>query len=79
MSHNKIIDIDTGVFAPLYRLYSLNLGHNVELVFGDNGAMFKSIEETLLHLNLENVSLTEVGVISIYLRFVLKEIEHVWK
>lgn len=60
LSHNKIIDIDTGVFAPLSRLYTLNLGHNTELVFSAHGAIFKSIEETLLHLNLDNVSLTEV-------------------
>lgn len=32
----------------------------MELVFGADGAMFKSIEDTLLHLNLDNVSLTEV-------------------
>lgn len=63
LSHNKIIDIDTGVFAPLYRLYNLNLGHNTELVFGAHGAMFKNIEDTLLHLNLDNVSLTEVSEI----------------
>lgn len=65
LSHNRIIDIDTGVFAPLYRLYSLNLGHNVELVFGAEGAIFKNIEENLLHLNLENVSLTDVSNYSV--------------
>lgn len=63
LSFNKIINIDTGVFAPLFRLYWLNLAHNTELVFGAGGAMFKNIEETLLHLNLDNVSLTEVSFI----------------
>lgn len=60
MSHNRLIEIDTGVFAPLPKITTLNLGHNPELVLGRGGAAFQGIEDVILHLNLDNISLSEV-------------------
>lgn len=63
MSHNRLVEIDTGAFAPLPRLSYLSLAHNSELILGNEGAIFKGIEDSLLFLSLNNISLREVRLL----------------
>ncbi|XP_017770923.1 PREDICTED: chaoptin isoform X2 [Nicrophorus vespilloides] len=60
LSYNRLVQIDVAVFENLPRLSSLDLSHNTQLVLERNGKSFQGIEDTLLHLGLDNVSLTYV-------------------
>lgn len=60
LSYNRIVQIDAGTFKNLPRLLTLNLGHNPQLSLEANGLSFQGLEYSLLHLNLDNVSLTLV-------------------
>lgn len=71
LSHNKLTRIDYGVFSGVNKLAVLNLGHNSELELGGGGATFKGIEDTLLHLSLENISMPTVRSINIVLHRLL--------
>ncbi|KRT80569.1 hypothetical protein AMK59_7610 [Oryctes borbonicus] len=59
LSYNRLIQIDDAVFSSLPRLSSLNLSHNTQLLL-ESGRTFDGIEDSLLHLALDNVSLTYV-------------------
>ncbi|CAH1176590.1 unnamed protein product [Phaedon cochleariae] len=60
LSYNRLAQIDAGVFRALPRLSSLDLSHNSQLALEPNGLSFQGLEYSLLHLKLNNVSLTMV-------------------
>ncbi|XP_044258031.1 chaoptin isoform X2 [Tribolium madens] len=64
LSYNRLGQIDAGTFKGIPRLASLNLGHNSQLTLEINGLSFQGLEYTLLHLNLDNVSLSQVPTLS---------------
>lgn len=59
LSYNRIVQIDDGMFSFMPRLSTLNLSDNTQLIL-ESGRIFEGIEDTLLHLALDNVSLTYV-------------------
>nr|XP_023026888.1 chaoptin [Leptinotarsa decemlineata] len=60
LSYNRLAQIDAGTFKSLPRLTSLDLSHNSQLTLEQNGLSFQGLEYSLLHLKLDNVSLTMV-------------------
>ncbi|KAJ8950482.1 hypothetical protein NQ314_007869 [Rhamnusium bicolor] len=62
LSYNRLAQIDGGTFKGLPRLSRLDLSHNSQLALEPNGLSFQGLEYSLLHLNLDNVSLTMAGV-----------------
>lgn len=56
LSHNRLVRLEDATFATLPHLIDLNLGHNSELEV--TGKAFIGLENCLLHLNLDNVSIT---------------------
>ncbi|KAJ8961557.1 hypothetical protein NQ318_014809 [Aromia moschata] len=60
LSYNRLVQIDAGTFKGLSRLLSLDLSHNSQLALEPNGLSFQGLEYSLLHLSLDNVSLTLV-------------------
>ncbi|KAJ3628300.1 hypothetical protein MTP99_015615 [Tenebrio molitor] len=60
LSYNRLGQVDAGSFKGLPRLSSLNLGHNNQLTLETSGLSFQGLEYTLLHLNLDNVSLSQI-------------------
>nr|XP_022919332.1 chaoptin isoform X1 [Onthophagus taurus] len=64
LSHNRLVQIDDAVFSTLPKLSTLDLSHNTQIVL-ETGRTFEGIEDTLLHLNLNNVSLTSVPDLSL--------------
>lgn len=56
LSHNRLIRLEDAGFATLPHLMQLNLGHNAELEV--TGRAFIGLENCLLQLNLDNVSIT---------------------
>ncbi|KAJ8969360.1 hypothetical protein NQ317_004632, partial [Molorchus minor] len=60
LSYNRLAQIDAGTFDGLPHLLSLDLSHNSQLVLEPHGLSFRGLEYTLLHLGLDNVSLTLV-------------------
>ncbi|KAI4459845.1 antigen bsp putative-related [Holotrichia oblita] len=59
LSYNRLVQMDDAVFTSLPRLLSLDLSHNTQLIL-ETGRIFDGIEDSLLHLALDNVSLTYV-------------------
>lgn len=55
LSHNQLIRLDDAAFATLPRLNFLDLSHNKELEI--NGRAFIGLENTLVELKLQNISL----------------------
>lgn len=55
LSHNELIRLEDAAFATLPRLSFLDLSHNKELEV--NGRAFIGLENTLLELKLQNISL----------------------
>ncbi|CAH1114704.1 unnamed protein product [Psylliodes chrysocephalus] len=58
LSYNRLAQIDSGTFKGLPRLSYLDLSHNSQLALEPNGLSFQGLEYTLLHLKLDNVSLS---------------------
>lgn len=56
LSNNRLVRLEDAAFATLPHLMQLNLGHNSELEV--SGKAFIGLEHSLLHLNLDNVSIT---------------------
>lgn len=56
LSHNRLVRLEDAAFATLPHLMQLNLGHNSELEV--SGKAFIGLENCLLDLNLDNVSIT---------------------
>lgn len=56
LSNNRLVRLEDAAFATLPHLMELNLGHNSELEV--TGKAFIGLENCLLHLNLDNVSIT---------------------
>ncbi|XP_045480876.1 chaoptin [Harmonia axyridis] len=63
LSHNRLAQIDAGTFRELPRLSSLDLSNNVQLTLEPNGLTFHGLEDSLIHLNLDNVSLSQVPLL----------------
>ncbi|XP_057660248.1 chaoptin isoform X3 [Diorhabda carinulata] len=62
LSYNRLAQIDAGTFKGLSRLSYIDLSHNTQLALEPNGLSFQGLEYTLLHLRLDNVSLSSTGV-----------------
>ena len=60
LSNNRLVRIEDSTFSALNHLTFLDLSHNKELVLETRGRSFKGLEDSLLHLYLNNVSLNEV-------------------
>ncbi|XP_057660247.1 chaoptin isoform X2 [Diorhabda carinulata] len=60
LSYNRLAQIDAGTFKGLSRLSYIDLSHNTQLALEPNGLSFQGLEYTLLHLRLDNVSLSSV-------------------
>ncbi|ERL93700.1 hypothetical protein D910_10987, partial [Dendroctonus ponderosae] len=58
LSYNRLAQIDVGTFKGLPRLLYLDLSHNSQLTLEPNGGSFKGLEYSLLHLKIDNVSLS---------------------
>lgn len=56
LSKNRLVRLEDAVFATLPHLTELNLSHNSELEV--SGKAFIGLENSLLYLNLDNVSIT---------------------
>ncbi|XP_030758115.1 chaoptin [Sitophilus oryzae] len=63
LSYNRLAQIDAGTFKGLPRLLALDLSHNGQLVLEYNGGSFQGLEYSLLHLNLNNASLSMVPIL----------------
>uniref|UniRef100_A0A336LSI9 CSON002515 protein n=1 Tax=Culicoides sonorensis TaxID=179676 RepID=A0A336LSI9_CULSO len=63
LSHNQLIRLDDAAFATLPRLNYLDLSHNKELEI--TGKAFYGLENTLLELKLQNISLDVVPDLSL--------------
>ncbi|KAH1028507.1 hypothetical protein HUJ05_001861 [Dendroctonus ponderosae] len=62
LSYNRLAQIDVGTFKGLPRLLYLDLSHNSQLTLEPNGGSFKGLEYSLLHLKIDNVSLSIVPI-----------------
>ncbi|KAJ9598947.1 hypothetical protein L9F63_010541 [Diploptera punctata] len=60
LSHNRLVRIEDSTFSSLNHLSFLDLSHNKELVLETRGRSFKGLEDSLLHLRLNNDSLNEI-------------------
>lgn len=63
LSYNRLAQIDAETFRDLNKLSSLDLSNNVQLTLEPTGLSFVGLEYSLLHINLDNVSLTQVPVL----------------
>lgn len=60
LSYNKLVQVNDGVFGILHKILYLDLSHNSQLCIDNNGKSFQGIEDTLLYLKLDNLSLMSV-------------------
>ncbi|XP_066248274.1 chaoptin [Euwallacea similis] len=63
LSYNRLAQIDTGTFKGLPRLLHLDLSNNAQLSLEPNGGSFQGVEYSLLHLKMDNVSLSSVPIL----------------
>ncbi|KAL3279502.1 hypothetical protein HHI36_017011, partial [Cryptolaemus montrouzieri] len=63
LSYNRLAQIDAGTFRELPRLLNLDLSNNIQLTLEPYGYTFQGLEDSLLHLNLDNVSLSQVPIL----------------
>ncbi|KAK9879164.1 hypothetical protein WA026_004016 [Henosepilachna vigintioctopunctata] len=63
LSYNRLAQIDAGTFRDLPRLSNLDLSNNIQLTLEPNGLTFLGLEYSLLHLNLDNVSLSQIPIL----------------
>lgn len=61
LSYNRLAQIDSGTFKGLPRMVYLDLSHNSQLSLETNGGSFQGLEYTLLHLVMDNVTLSMVS------------------
>lgn len=62
LSYNRLAQIDAATFRDLPKLSFLDLSHNGQLALEPNGLSFQGIEDSLLHLKLDNISLINVSI-----------------
>lgn len=60
MSYNRLVRLDDGVFSELNYLTHLDLSHNKQLLLESRGRTFHGLEDSLLYLDLSNISLLSV-------------------
>lgn len=68
MSYNRLVRLDDGVFSELPYLTHLDLSHNKQLLLESRGRTFHGLEDSLLYLDLSNISLLSVRIhVSMYI------------
>nr|XP_012137075.1 PREDICTED: chaoptin isoform X3 [Megachile rotundata] len=60
LSYNRLVRLDDGVFSDLQYLTHLDLSHNKQLLLESRGKTFHGLEDSLLYLDLSNISLLSV-------------------
>lgn len=60
LSYNRLVRLDDGVFSDLPYLTHLDLSHNKQLLLESRGRTFHGLEDSLLYLDLSNISLLSV-------------------
>ncbi|CAD1476915.1 unnamed protein product [Heterotrigona itama] len=60
LSYNRLVRLDDGVFSELQYLTHLDLSHNKQLLLESRGRTFHGLEDSLLYLDLSNISLLSV-------------------
>ncbi|XP_018322079.2 chaoptin [Agrilus planipennis] len=60
LSYNRLVQLELAAFSFLPKLLALDLSHNSQLVLERNGHSFQGLEDSLLHLKLDNVSFIQV-------------------
>lgn len=74
LSYNRLVRLDDGVFSDLQYLTHLDLSHNKQLLLETRGRTFHGLEDSLLYLDLSNISLLSVRILVTYL---LSDFEYV--
>lgn len=72
---NELNHLEDSVFYSLANLIHLDLSHNFKLKFTSTRQIFNGLQESLLFLGLQNVSLTTVRS-NIYLVFIFELINN---
>lgn len=62
MSYNRLVELDAGTFSAFPKLSYLVLSHNYHLTLERNGRTFEGIEDSIVHLELDNISLSYVRI-----------------
>lgn len=75
LSYNRLVRLDDGVFSDLSYLTHLDLSHNKQLILESHGRTFYGLENTLLYLGLNNISLLSVSIFN-YTRSTYNGITH---
>ncbi|XP_043261233.1 chaoptin [Colletes gigas] len=60
LSYNRLVRLDDGVFSDMPYLTHLDLSHNKQLLLESRGRTFHGLEDSLLYLDLTNISLLSV-------------------
>ncbi|XP_053976028.1 chaoptin [Hylaeus volcanicus] len=60
LSYNRLIRLDDGLFSDMNYLTHLDLSHNKQLLLESRGRTFHGLEDSLLYLDLSNISLLSV-------------------
>ncbi|CAK9809946.1 chp [Anthophora quadrimaculata] len=60
LSYNRLVRLDDGVFSDMPYLTHLDLSHNKQLLLESRGRTFHGLEDSLLYLDLSNISLLSV-------------------
>ncbi|KAF5276013.1 hypothetical protein FQA39_LY00809 [Lamprigera yunnana] len=60
LSYNKLLRVEDGVFGILHKISYLDLSYNSQLSIEKKGKSFQGIEDTLLFLKLDNLSIITV-------------------
>ncbi|XP_076287788.1 leucine rich repeat containing G protein-coupled receptor chaoptin isoform X3 [Lasioglossum baleicum] len=60
LSYNRLVRLDDGVFSDMHHLSHLDLSHNKQLLLESRGRTFHGLEDSLLYLDLSNISLLSV-------------------
>lgn len=63
LSYNRLVRLDDGIFSDLSYLTHLDLSHNKQLLLESRGRTFHGLEDSLLYLDLSNISLLSVRII----------------
>ncbi|KZC10143.1 Chaoptin, partial [Dufourea novaeangliae] len=60
LSYNRLVRLDDGVFSDMPYMTHLDLSHNKQLLLETRGRTFHGLEDSLLYLDLSNISLLSV-------------------
>lgn len=68
VSGNRFTRVENSEFMALTSLMYLDLSNNLELEVMEDGSSFNGLEETLIYLGLNNISLNAVSILDSVLR-----------